>query len=596
MKRFKARQTYLLFLLILSVFVITGCGDGGGHHHDGNGGGGGGDGDSTRPTVVSTVAANLATLVPVNRNITATFSEKMDPATITTATFTVTDPTATLVPGVVTYVGLVATFNPTGDLAPDTLYTARITTGAEDLAGNRLASNYVWSFTTGTAADATAPIVSSTIPANGATGVAVNANIAATFSEPMDPLTLTTTTMTLKQTIGLVPVSGTVTYVGTTATFNPDSNLLPSTNYTATITTGAKDLADNALASNYVWTFDTGTTGDTTAPTVISTIPAAGDVGVAVNANITATFDEPMDPSTITTTTFTLKQGITPVPGAVTSPSTTTATFNPDSNLLPLTTYTATITTGVKDLAGNAMAVTKTWSFITSAGTALGPLPVDLGTAGNFVILAKSGISTIPNSVITGDIGVSPIDSTAITGFSLALDLSGVFSTSTQVTGKVYAANYAVPTPANLTAAVSDMETAYTDAAGRTLPDFTELGAGDISGMTLVPGLYKWSGNVVINTDVTLDGGANDVWIFQIAGDLTLANGKKVLLAGGAQPKNIFWQTFGVAAIGTTGAEFNGVILCQTKITVGTLSTVNGRLLAQTAVTLDQDTVTQPAP
>jgi hypothetical protein len=156
-----------LFLLILSVFVITGCGDDGGHHH-GGGGGGGAEGETIRPTVVSTVPANLATLVPVNRHITATFSEKMDPATITTATFTVTDPTATLVPGVVTYVGLVATFNPTGNLADDTLYTATITTGAKDRAGNRLASNYVWSFTTGVLADAdtTAPIVSSTIPAN----------------------------------------------------------------------------------------------------------------------------------------------------------------------------------------------------------------------------------------------------------------------------------------------------------------------------------------------------------------------------------------------------------------------------------------------
>ncbi len=121
-----------------------------------------------------------------------------------------------------------------------------------------------------------------------------------------------------------------------------------------------------------------------------------------------------------------------------------------------------------------------------------GQAPVNLGTAGNYVILAKSGISTVPPSAVTGNLGVSPIDSTAITAFSLILDSSGEFSTSSQVTGKVYAANYGSPTPANLTTAVSDMQTAYTDAAGRTLPDHTELGSGNIGGLTLAPGLYKW--------------------------------------------------------------------------------------------------------
>jgi hypothetical protein len=144
-----------------------------------------------------------------------------------------------------------------------------------------------------------------------------------------------------------------------------------------------------------------------------------------------------------------------------------------------------------------------------------------------------------------------------------------------------------------MTTTISDMETAYTDAAGRTLPDFTELDAGEIGGMTLEPGLYKWGTGVSISTDVTLDGGPNDVWIFQIAGDVTQANGVSVILSGGAQPKNIFWQTFGQLNIGTT-AHFEGIVLCQTAIVLATGASVNGRLLAQTAVTLDQSTVTQP--
>ncbi len=153
---------------------------------------------------------------------------------------------------------------------------------------------------------------------------------------------------------------------------------------------------------------------------------------------------------------------------------------------------------------------------------------VNLGTAGNFVILAKSGISTVPTSAVTGDIGVSPIDSTGITGFSLMLPAGSPFATSAQITGNAYAPNYAAPTGVNLTTAIGDMQTAYTDAAGRTTPDFTELGAGQIGGLTLVPGLYKWGTDVLISSDVTLAGSPTDVWIFQIAGKITQANGTKV--------------------------------------------------------------------
>ena len=144
--------------------------------------------------------------------------------------------------------------------------------------------------------------------------------------------------------------------------------------------------------------------------------------------------------------------------------------------------------------------------------------------------------------------------------------------------------------------AILDMGTAYSDAAGRTTPDFTELYAGDISGRTLTPGLYKWGTGVLINADVTLSGGPTDIWIFQIAGDLTQAGATNVILAGGALAKNIFWQVGGETGVAIdTAAHFEGVILAAKGITVNTTTSVNGRLLSQTAVTLDQNAVTQPA-
>lgn len=226
-------------------------------------------------------------------------------------------------------------------------------------------------------------------------------------------------------------------------------------------------------------------------------------------------------------------------------------------------------------------------------GPAGGPAPVELGTAGDFVILAKSGIDTVPASLITGDIGVSPIDSTALTGFSLTLDGGGTFALSSQLIGSAYAADYASPTPANLTVAVGSMETAYTDAAGRPTPDFVDLASGELGGLTLVPGLYKWGTGVLINTDVTLAGGPADVWIFQISGGITEASNASVTLSGGALPENIFWQTAGAVAL-DTGAHLEGIVLSQTEITLATGATVNGRLLSQTAVTLNAATVTEP--
>jgi hypothetical protein len=385
-----------------------------------------------------------------------------------------------------------------------------------------------------------------------------------------------------------------VTCNGATAIFSPTSALTVSTLYTGTLTTGMKNVGGLALAANKQWTFTTGTTPDSVAPTAASTDPADTATGVSLNRSATSTFSEALDPETCTTTTFTLQQGGTPVTGTVLCIG-ATAQFKPTSNLAASTLYTATITTGVKDLAGNALAANKVWSFTTGSSVAVGPAPVVLGTAGNFAILSKSGISTVPASSITGNIGVSPIDRTAVTGFSETMDASNVFATSGQTgTYKIYAADYTPPTPSNMTTAISDMEIAYTDAAGRSTPDFVEHGAGEIGGLTLAPGLYKWGTGLAISTSVTLSGSANDVWIFQVAGNLTQASGTIITLVG-ALPKNIFWQVGGSTTILST-ATFKGILLTKTAISMGTGTSVTGRLFSQTAVTLNQTTVTEPAP
>ena len=329
---------------------------------------------------------------------------------------------------------------------------------------------------------------------------------------------------------------------------------------------------------------------DTTAPTVISTLPANLAVDFAVENSVTATFSKAMDPATINGTTFTVAQGVTPVAGVVTY-SGKTATFAPAFVMSVSTVYTATITTGVKDVAGNQLAAKKIWSFTTGVHN---PATVALGLAGTYAILAQSRVSTVPDSIITGDVGLSPAAATFINGFALTLDASTIFSVSTQVTGKVYATNYGVPTPANLTTATTDMMTAYTDAAGRA-PDVTDLGAGDLSGLTIARGVYKFGTGVLINTDVTLTGTPTDVFIFEIAGDLTVAANKKVILSGGVLAKNIFWQVGGGAGAAiAAGAHFQGNILAATAIVVGNTTVMNGSLLSQTAVNLDSSTVTKP--
>jgi hypothetical protein len=221
--------------------------------------------------------------------------------------------------------------------------------------------------------------------------------------------------------------------------------------------------------------------------------------------------------------------------------------------------------------------------------------PVDLGTAGNYAILTKTGISTVPASAITGNIAVSPIAAEAITGFSLAHDPEEAFSTATQFTGKAYAADYVSPTPTVLTTAVSNMETAYTDAAGRTNANIARInvGAGEIGGKTLTAGIYTFQSDISIATAVTLKGGADDVFIIQATGNLVQAANKRMILEGGVQAKNIFWQIAGHVDVGA-GAHLEGILLVKTGVTFLTGSSLNGRVLAQTACVLQVATIVEP--
>jgi len=318
----------------------------------------------------------------------------------------------------------------------------------------------------------------------------------------------------------------------------------------------------------------TGPVGDTTAPTVSSTNPVNGATGVAV---ITASFSEAMNASTITTSTFTLKgPGATPVAGTVTY-SASLARFIPTSALAASTTYSATITTGAKDVAGNALAGNHAWSFTTS-GSTTNQASVALGGAGAFVVLAGSTVTSTGATSLTGDFGVSP--GTAVTGFPPGT-----------MTGSKHAGD------ATSATAMADLTTAYNDAAGRTVAPITI--AGNLGGLTLPPGLYKSTSSLSISSgDLTLDaqGDANAVFIFQMASTLTTTSGRAVVLSGGAKASNIFWQVGSSATFGTTSV-FKGTVMADQSITLNTGASLNGRALARIgAVTLANKAVVMPTP
>ncbi|MBE0621924.1 MAG: Ig-like domain-containing protein [Burkholderiales bacterium] len=407
--------------------------------------------DTTPPRVSATIPANNATGVPINIKVAATFSEAMDPSTITTATFTLKQG-ATDVPGTVTYSGVSAVFAPASNLAASTTYTATITTGARCLEGIAMAANYAWSWTTAAAPDTAAPTVTGTIHANNATNVVINTKVGATFSEGMDPLTITNVNFTLKETVSGTAVAGTVTYSGVSAVFIPLNNLTYNTGYTATVKGGlggVKDLAGNPMAGDFVIGWTTAAAADTTPPTVTGITHTNGATNVAVNTKIGATFSEGMDPLTINTTTFTLKQGATAVPGTVTY-SGVTAVFTPASNLAASTTYTATITTGVQCLAGIAMASDYAWVFTTAAAPDT-TAPTVTGT-----IHANNATDVAINTKVgaTFSEGMDPLTITnvnftlkeAVTGTAVAgtVSYSGVSAAFVPLSNLAHSTNYIV--------------------------------------------------------------------------------------------------------------------------------------------------------
>jgi hypothetical protein len=625
MKRFNARQTYLLFILIMSVFLITGCG--GDAEETGNWLAP----DTTAPMVTLAVPVNAATGVAISSSVTATFSEAMDPLTITTTTFTLEG--ATAVSGTVDYSGVTAVFTPASNLAYSTTYIATITTGAEDIDGNALAADYVWSFTTGAIPDTTAPTVIFTAAFDGEIGVPINRNSIVTFSEPMDPATLNSpaTNFTVRETVSGNSVAGVVTCLGNVATFNPNTDLLPDTQYTSTVTTGATDLSDNALVSGLrpnPWSWTTGAALDIIEPTVTITNPADLDIDVPINSAVNATFSEAMDPLTISTATFTVQESGPPL-GSILDGTvaydllTNIATFTPLASLTSDTEYTATITTGAEDLAGNPLvagAVPNPWTFTTSS--VLAPVPVPLGLAGTFGTFGGSAGMTNQGTltVINGDIGTIATGATSVTGFH---DTEGDIFTETgsnigAVNGTIYTCTHSTTGPtstgvnaAYCTAATQarlDAETAYLQLAA--MPSDGVL-AGNLAGTTIYPGVYTNSSAVMIQGgDLTLDaqGDANAVFVFQIGSTLTVggpgaAFPQSIILAGGAQAKNVFWQVGTSATINAGGGgTMVGTIIAQSGVSFSTagnvaLVTLEGRALSLvSSVTMTNTVVNVPAP
>jgi hypothetical protein len=600
----------------------------------------------TPPMVISTVPVNGAVNVPINQALSATFSVAMNPTTISSTSFTLKATTSgTAVIGTVAYVaaGSVATFTPTADLAPTTEYTATITTGATNLDGTPLAQNYTWTFTTGALPIAIPPTVISTIPADLATDQPLNQIVSATFSEPMNPATINSTTFTLTGP-GATPVSGLVAYasVGNTLTFTPTSNLAASTTFTATITTGAQDLAGTGLAANYVWTFTTGAAVAVVPPELVSTDPANAATGVPLNQAVSATFSEAMNPLTITTGTFTLAG-----PGGVAVLGTVSydaidfiATFTPTLPLIASTTYIATITNGATDSAGNPLGTSgapNPWSFTT--GTALITPPVILGPTislfggfGGTAGMTNQGIETI----INGYIGTTAV-STLITGFhDTTVVIGGVDECTYTETplniGLVEGTINTAPPPPTVgcpnegtaatfaiaTTAAAEALTAYNALAAipngldvSTCPGCGGGNAGELGNRTLAPGVYKSApGSYEISLgDLTLDakGDPNATWVFQMATTLTVgtpSSNRSVLLVNGAKAQNVFWQVGTAATIDGVlgGGTMQGTIISEAGISLSTagvvaITTLDGRALALVGpVTMVNSVVNVPAP
>ena len=564
------------------------------------------------PMVILTDPLNIATGVVLNKTVTASFSVPMDYLTITGTTFTLKqglNPVA----GAVTFNGTTASFKSTANLLPGTVYTATITNAAKSLTGIPMAADYVWTFTTGAS-----PTVTPVDPLNLATNVAVNKIVTASFSLPMDPLTLNGTTFTLKQ--GTTTLLGTVSYNGTLVSFKPSVDLLAGTNYTATITTGAKSTLGIPLAADYSWTF---TTASAVAPKVILTNPIDGTTGVVLNKTVSATFDMTMDALTLQGSTFTLKQGTTSVPGAVTY-SGTTVNFKPNADLLNGTTYTATITMAAKNLAGISLAKDTVWSFTTRPAAAAPLYSSVFGAFGGDAGITNQGIYSVINNGSIATTGAS----TLVTGFH---DMTGDKYTETplnigDVKGRIYTAppQPVIPATGATGGTAETMAVAqagllaasdfYISISPANKPGGIDLGNGELGGRTLAPGVYKSApGTYNISLeDLTLDaqGDPNAVWIFQCASALTVgipSGARSVKMINGGLAKNVYWYVGSQAVINYAGGgTMVGTIVANSGVTLSspgnstntTVQTVlNGRAISLvSAVTMVNTIINVPNP
>ncbi|MFO0744230.1 MAG: Ig-like domain-containing protein [Myxococcota bacterium] len=541
--------------------------------------------DTQRPRVTFTIPADDATQTPVGGDIMAVFSEPMDPLTINSASFSVQQG-GIAVAGTVSYMNLTATFHPTSPLPTNTTFSATITTAAEDLAGNALAQPYVWNFRTSSTTDATRPRILRVVPADGASDVPLNTVATVTFDEPLDPQSVNAQTFTLKD--GLTAVVGSIITVSNVAIFSPDALLQPDTEYTATITNGVTDLAGNHLELTYVWHFTTGTALDATAPTVVLVNPLDLATNVPIDTSIDATFSEDMDPTTLNATTMTVTGPdiSNEVLGTVVYDAVNQlVTFQPVVDLMPATTYTVTLTTDVRDLSGVPLEQAVVWSFTTGneAAALAGP---DLGSLVPFAAAAGSGLTNSNSAgitIINGDVALSPNGTCLGDGVPCTL-------IDPVINGTLYA-NDAGGVAAR---AKADLTIAFNDAMGRP----PGVVVTDLSGLTLVPGVYTASTALLVATDATVtfdgQGDSNGVWIFQIGSSLTVNNNVNVILKNGAKAKNIFWTAAASSTLGSN-VHFQGTILAGASNSVGTGSVVVGRLLCSTgAITLLSNTITRP--
>lgn len=585
--------------------------------------------DTTRPTVVLTVPAHDATAVASNTVVTATFSEAMNPVTLSGSSFTLFNNTlGTAVAGTVSYaaIGRTALFTPTSPatLAAGSLFTATITTAVTDLAGNALAMATVWTFTTASnaPADTTRPTVVNTVPAADANSVPINTAVTATFSEPMNPATLSGSTFTLVNTTSGVPVTGTVTYsaTGRTLIFTPTSpsTLANNSAFTARITTAVTDLAGNGLAEPFTWRFNTESTSDTSAPTVVSVTPLDNSTATCTKQSVNATFSEAMDAASINTGTFVVSDQGVPVTGIVTyDVISRVATFTPTATagFAIGRTFVARLDSGslgITDVSGNHLAADRVWTFTTGTQDCVGtvnPRSVNLRTAATFGVLGgTAGVTNQGiNTVVAGNLGSTAV-CTAITGFH---DGPVVYMETTLNVGAVNGGIFCAPpapgtatTQAIAAQALADAQAAYDALA--LLPPGSDPGAGQLGGLVLAPGVYTAAGGTfgITTGDLTLDarGDANAVWVFQSAAALTVgqpALPRRVLLVNGAQARNVYWQVGSAARI-EDGSVMVGTIIAPAGVTISTagqtlLTRLIGRAIGLIAsVTMVNTTIVAP--